>query len=101
MSTLGTLGNFLLCKLNAYVFFCTLDAGDVSLSLQLVTLEPNSSTYTFNDFIEVIGDMLVEGNESISVMFTPVNELDMIQGSPLTFTIIDDDGTFCRVLLGL
>ena len=79
----------------SYVFFPTADANDVSLPLQLVTLEPGSSTYTFERFIEVIGDMLVEGEESFSVMLTPLNENDRIQGSPLNFSIIDDDGTLC------
>ena len=44
--------------------------------------------------IAILGDDIVEGNETFRVIIQPTNPLDMVSpgGSTTTVTIVDDDG---------
>ena len=44
--------------------------------------------------IAILGDYIVEGNETFRVIIQPTNPLDMVSlgGNAATVTIIDDDG---------
>ena len=44
--------------------------------------------------ILIVGDNLVEGNETFQLMIQPANPLDMVStgGNTTTVTIVDDDG---------
>ena len=44
--------------------------------------------------IAILGDTIVEGNETIQLIIQPTNPLDMVSpgGSTATVTIVDDDG---------
>ena len=44
--------------------------------------------------ITIVGDNLVEGNETFQLMIQPTNPLDMVLAdrSTVTVTIVDDDG---------
>ena len=44
--------------------------------------------------ITILGDDLVEGNETFQLMIQPTNPLDMVLAgrSTVTVTIVDDDG---------
>ena len=44
--------------------------------------------------VAILGDDIVEGNETFQIMIQPTNPLDMVSpgGSTTTVTIVDDDG---------
>ena len=44
--------------------------------------------------VTILGDYIVEGNETFQLMIQPTNPLDMVSpgGSTTTVTIVDDDG---------
>ena len=44
--------------------------------------------------IDILGDTIVEGNETFQLMIQPTNPLDMVVAdrSTVTVTIVDDDG---------
>ena len=44
--------------------------------------------------IAILGDTIVEGNETFQLMIQPTNPLDMVVAgrSTVTVTIVDDDG---------
>ena len=46
--------------------------------------------------ITILGDNVVEGNESFQLMIQPANPLDMVSpgGNTATVTIVDDDGKY-------
>ena len=46
--------------------------------------------------VSILGDDIVEGNETFQVIIQPVNPLDMVSpgGNTTTVTIVDDDGKY-------
>ena len=44
--------------------------------------------------VTILGDTIVEGNETFQLMIQPTNLLDMVSpgGNTTTVTIVDDDG---------
>ena len=44
--------------------------------------------------VTILGDYIVEGNETFQVMIQPINPLDMVLAgrSTVSVTIVDDDG---------
>ena len=52
--------------------------------------------------IAILGDTIVEGNETFQLMIQPTNPLDMVSmgRNTTTVTIVDDDGKHYTTILG-
>ena len=78
------------------IFTCSLDTTDFML-LEMQVVIPSTTVQGQGvcvAAITILGDDLVEGNETFQLMIQPTNPLDMVVAdrSTVTVTIVDDDG---------
>ena len=78
------------------MFTCSPDTTDFML-LEMQVVIPSTTAQGQGvcvAAIDILGDTIVEGNETFQLMIQPTNPLDMVSsgGNTTTVTIVDDDG---------
>ena len=75
---------------------CFFGTADFTLAVTQVVIPPTTAQDQgiCVEAINIVGDNLVEGNETFQLMIQPTNPLDMVLAdrSTVNVTIVDDDG---------